>query len=88
MTYDRFEIMDLWTDEEREAPQIAREEKGCCEYCGSTEKVAWRGSMTRYQWDQLKTLESPNRKMFLCEKCEDEYVEHWRDMWSNVPGYG
>ena len=85
---ERFELMDFWTDEERESLQTAREKKGCCEQCGSVDGVKWCMSATAYYWDQYKELESPNRKMFFCERCTEEYYAYWDEMWSNVPGHG
>ncbi len=77
----RFEIMDLWTDEEREKLQLEREKAGCCEYCGSNKNPTWTQSMTAYHWDRLKTMESPNRSLFLCFECYNEYMEYWSNMW-------
>ena len=77
----RFEIMDFWTDEEREKIQLDREKEGCCELCGSTDDVHWVPSMTRYHWDMYKELEDPNRDLFYCEVCEEYHMEYWDNMW-------
>ncbi len=88
----RFEIMDLWTDEEREKLESDREEKreklqsdreeaGCCEYCGSKNNPHWVPSMTRYHWDKYKKLEDPNRDLFYCDECEEYHMEYWNNMW-------
>ena len=38
--------------------------------------------MTRYHWDiDKEPLEDPNRKLFLCEECDQEYYELWNNQW-------
>ena len=49
-----------------------------CEACGApgARKV---GAMTAYHWDGKG--EDPNRPLWLCEECADEYVSYWQDRW-------
>ena len=49
-----------------------------CEYCGESpvEKVY---AMTAYSWDGQG--EDPNRALWLCDRCSEEYHEHWTEMW-------
>ena len=69
-----------------------------CEYksgeiwCGDCRgEVKFRKSMTAYHFEGKKnSLDDPNRQFMACDGHYEEYVAHWRDMWSNVPngGYG
>jgi len=62
------------------------EKSGYCEgmtcECRSRENVEWRHAMTWYPWDlDERPDEDPNRLLFLCPKCYDEYKYHWQEMW-------
>lgn len=93
----RFKILDLNIDldtslnKKREDLQRKREEKGCCEHCGSKENVSWIFSRTQYVWhnsvfDPYWELENPNRKLFLCENCAAEYNDYYDEMWQDYYG--
>ena len=72
---------------EREKRLQEIEDKGCCEFCEhfgreNTEGVEWVGSMTRYHWDiDKEPLRDPNRPLFLCPGCAQDYVENMESMW-------
>jgi len=65
------------------------EKKGICEYkeyynCENN-KPRWITAATRYHfdiYDFLKWKENPNRDLFLCQECEEEYYAHWEEMWT------
>jgi len=77
--------------EERDKKLIEIEKDGCCEgafhSCDNKEKVEWTPAMTRYSWDIDKyPLEDPNRDLFLCEKCVEEYFTEWDYRWDEYYG--
>lgn len=62
-----------------------------CEMCWAHREFTICGvqlepSYTMYHWDGKG--KDPNRPVWLCRRCEPEHKEFWKDMWSNVPGYG
>lgn len=54
---------------------------GCCNRCNKTGAKFWP-AMTAYHWNKEKTDDDPNRDVFLCELCHEEYVEYWTEMWA------
>ena len=85
----RFEIMDFGQYEYFKQKYKDIEEKGICEYkryrnCKNN-KLSWIKAATRYPFNVfgiLKWKEDPNRDLFLCEKCSEEYYSYWEDMWN------
>ena len=48
-------------------------------------EVKFRNAMTAYHYTGPKdSLDDPNRRFVCCDGHYEEYVAHWRDMWSNV----
>ena len=96
---DRFELLDLETVQEqtkrRLKEKIEREKrlreieaKGQCEGssvpCNNRKDVKWIPAMTRYYWDiDENSLSDPNRDLFLCHNCANEYVECWTERWND-----
>lgn len=64
-----------------------------CEYCDTQDflgrcrgEVKKRGAMTAYHFEGVRdSKEDPNRRFMACDEHHEQYVEHWTDMWSNVP---
>ena len=99
---DRFELLILETAQEQKERRLKEqkerekrlkeiEDYGRCEgfmyECRNKKGVEWIGAATRYEWDVDKyPLEDPNRKLFLCEQCADEYMEYWNEMWDSYYG--
>jgi hypothetical protein len=83
--FTRFDLMDVGQEELRRILQSERQKKGYCEYCSSTKDVKWRQAATAYYWDDILTLEDPNRRLFLCDECSEMYYDYWNEMWKNVP---
>lgn len=49
-------------------------------------EVKMRGAMTAYHFEGTpNSKEDPNKSFLACKAHHDEYVDHWTDMWSNVP---
>ena len=86
---NRFEIMDLGQYKYFQQKYKDIEKKGICEYkkyinCKKN-KTSWIKAVTRYpyyRFDILKWKEDPNRDLFLCKECSEEYYSYWNDMWN------
>jgi len=97
---DRFELLLFETVQERDerrAKQKAErdkylkiiEDEGVCEICREKGdyKIEWVSSMTAYVWDMDKSPEiDPNRDIFLCPWCAEDYTENMREMWEAARG--
>lgn len=56
-----------------------------CQYCGTkNEPRKWIGSMTAYASDlEFDHPDYPNRPVYVCATCEQEYTEYWQSMWDD-----
>ena len=53
---------------------------GLCDWC-KMNPAQYRPSMTAYHWDNKEDLD-PNRDVFLCGLCYEEYSNYWTEMWA------
>lgn len=69
---------------EKKLAQI--EKNGYCESfrykCDNKKDVEWMPAATHYYWDvDEDPLNDPNRPIFLCPRCAEEYNTSWQERW-------
>ena len=95
-TFERWEIL-IFEDIQEKRERLLREkivrkelldsieDDGYCEGFGGRcdNKGEWVPAMTAYHWNIEKEPHNPNRPVFLCKQCGEEYTLSWQDRWDD-----